>query len=387
MTVAEPIPPISDLKPASSTTSPIANPSSKSQQYTFSYLNKPKSRFTLPTVQSPWGYNVWLREFCKALRKQGLGYLLPLRDGTFSHVPEDDEKDYITRIHSACVPPDKCPKWLKLSPEDDASIVDCFLQAVKKINAEEYPTNIVDEMAALSLLPEESLQNFLKRAKDLQRRASNANFPGVDQILIDKTLITLPETYHRATVTFYDQKDRSFKRFMEILSETETKISDGKEIDTNTIKKEVLNLKVDKEERDVLKKEDSDVLKKEEIDALKKEEVDSLKNNEIDSLKKEEVDSLKKKEIQTFAKEVSRISMPDEEPIHDFLARMGDLYDRLARADLLQLESQMVANILRALPKKFELIVATFRLGFDQDFPSLVVLFSDPEISTRLFGI
>ena len=333
----------------------------------------------MPTVQFPWGYKLWLREFCKALRKQGLGYLLPLRDGTFSHVPEDDEKDYITRIHSACVPPDKCPKWLKLSPEDDASIVDCFLQAVKKINTEEYPTNIVDEMAALSLLPEESLQSFLKRAKDLQRRASNANFPGVDQILIDKTLITLPETYHRATVTFYNQKDRSFKRFMEILSETEKKISDGKEIDTNTIKKEVLNLEVDKEERDALKKEDRDVLKKEEIDPLKKEEVDTLKNNEIDSLKK--------KEILTLKKEISRISMPDEEPIHDFLARMGDLYDRLARADLLQLESLMVANILRALPKKFELMVATFRLGFDQDFPSLVALFSDPEIATRLFGI
>ncbi len=349
----------------------------------------------MPTVQSPWGYKLWLREFCKALRKQGLGYLLPLRDGTFSHVPEDDEKDYITRIHSACVPPDKCPKWLKLSPEDDASIVDCFLQAVKKINAEEYPTNIVDEMAALSLLPEESLQSFLKRAKDLQRRASNANFPGVDQILIDKTLITLPETYHRATVTFYNQKDRSFKRFMEILSETETKISDGKEIDTNTIKKEVLNLKVDKEERDalkkedrdVLKKEDRDVLKKEEIDALKKEEVDALKKEEVDTLKNNEIDSLKKKEILTLKKEISRISMPDEEPIHDFLARMGDLYDRLARADLLQLESQMIANILRALPKKFELMVATFRLGFDQDFPSLVALFSDPEIATRLYGI
>ena len=174
------------------------------------------------------------------MHKQGLGYLLPSRDGTFSHVPDADEKDYITQIHSACVPVDKSPKWLKLNPEDDASIVDCFLRAVQKINEEEYPTNIVDEMANLSLLPEESLQSFLKRAKDLQRRASNASFPSVDQILIDKTLITLPETYHGATVTFYDQKDRSFKRFMEILSETATKISDG-DAGKEIIKKESSN--------------------------------------------------------------------------------------------------------------------------------------------------
>ena len=245
-----------DSKPASSTASSNGNPSSKTQKYTFNYLNNPHLHFTLATVQSPWGYKIWVRDFCKALHKQGLGYLLPLRDGTFSHVPDADEKDYITQIHSACVPVDKSPKWLKLNPEDDASVVDCFLRAVQKINEEEYPTNIVDEMANLSLLPEESLQSFLKRAKDLQRRASNASFPSVDQILIDKTLITLPETYHGATVTFYDQKDRSFKRFMEILSETATKISDGdagKEMNTKLIKKESSNRLDKNNEIDTLK--------------------------------------------------------------------------------------------------------------------------------------
>ena len=184
---------------------------------TFSYLRNPKSSFTLSRVTNSLNYKKWVGEFSEILRKQGLGDALPARRKGYRKCLKDEEAEYITNIHIACVPSTSHPEWFKKRLENDLELIDCFLEAVAIVSEENDKPNLVHEISTLSLRSRESIEDFAGRAIKLYERADRAKVSDLDVLLIRRVLQELPSECSATELIFSTNEDKSFDALMKLL--------------------------------------------------------------------------------------------------------------------------------------------------------------------------